>query len=144
VRMPRLIVQIIPRSPPKGYAKGYISFPYQPHKKDLFEECFRCLYTPILLCDGPEQEDRVKPRCIADSWYERRLESRLYHNPAFRLNSVIPHGILILYPSSPGSSVNLPSGASCRNGYTTATFGRGPGMRPMPGRLRFMLLWSQP
>jgi len=56
-----------------------MSFPYQPHKKDLFEEFFRCLYTPILLCDGPEQEDSVKPRFIADSWYERRLESGLYH-----------------------------------------------------------------
>ena len=37
----------------------------------------------------------------------------------------VPHLLAALF--------NLPSGASCRNGYTTATFGRGPGMRPMPG-----------
>jgi hypothetical protein len=79
VHMPRLIVQIIPKSPPKGYAKGYISFPYQPHQKDLFEDCLRHSYTLFLLCDGPKQEDSVKPRCIADSWYERRPESGLYH-----------------------------------------------------------------
>jgi len=26
--------------------------------------------TSILLCGGPEQDDRVKPRFIDDSWYE--------------------------------------------------------------------------
>src|SRR5262249_12600837 len=52
---------------------------------------------------------------------------------SFRLHSVPPHGILLLYPSSSRSSVDLPSGVSCRKGYMTATFCKGPGMRPMPG-----------
>jgi hypothetical protein len=58
------------------------------------------------------------------------------------LNTLILDGILILYPSSPGSSVNLPSGASFRNGYTTAMFCKEPGMRPMPGlRVSHPHLW---
>jgi hypothetical protein len=40
--------------------------------------------------------------------------------------------------SIPGERVSF------RKGYTTAMVGPGPGMRPMPGLLRFMLLWSQP
>ena len=50
----------------------------------------------------------------------------------------VPHLLAALF--------NLPSGASCRNGYTTATFGTGPGMRPMPGLWRLhplpcMTIW---
>jgi len=75
----RCIVQIIPNIHPKGYEKGYRSFSYRLYEKDAFEDCLRHAYTLVLLCDGPEQEDRVKPRCIADSWYERRPESRLRH-----------------------------------------------------------------
>jgi hypothetical protein len=39
----------------------------------------------------------------------------------------------------------IPSGAAFRNRYTTATFCKGPGMRPMPGLLRstFLRPWPQ-
>ena len=71
---------------PYSHEQGFTSFHPQRmtflpsfHEKDAFEDCLRHAYTLVLLCDGPEQEDRVKPRCIADSWYERRPESRLRH-----------------------------------------------------------------
>src|SRR5262245_60871218 len=38
------------------------------------------------------------------------------------LNSLTPDAILLLWPSLPGSFLPLPSGASFRNGATTATF----------------------
>jgi len=59
------------------------------------------------------------------------------------LHSLLPDGILLLHPFSPGSSGNLPSGASFRKGYMAATFRTGPGMRPMPGLVWCMLLCSR-
>ena len=61
-----------------------MSFSYRPYEKDAFEDCLRHAYTLVLLCDGPEQEDSVKPRFIADSWYERRPESGLRHASGHR------------------------------------------------------------
>jgi hypothetical protein len=39
------------------------------HEKDALEEIARPLYTAVLLCDGPKQEESVKPRFMDDSWY---------------------------------------------------------------------------
>ena len=71
-------------------------------------------------------------------WWASGLDD--FHLP---LHSCMPNGILLLYPFSPGSSGNLPSGASCSKGDRTATCGTGPGMRPMPGRVWCRLRCSQ-
>ena len=39
------------------------------HEKNSFEDFLGHFYTLSLLCDGPKQEDRVKPRCIDARWY---------------------------------------------------------------------------
>ncbi len=50
-------------------AKSHIIFLATFHKKDKFEEFLCYSYTLFLLCDGPKQEDRAKPRFM----YRKRV-----------------------------------------------------------------------
>src|SRR5947199_10800028 len=96
---------------------------------DTIDNVICSLYTLTNLCTAPSQVSLLRspaPFLQPGQGFHRVSRLPPLHPPR-------PNGILILYPSSPGSSVHLPSGASCRNGYTTATFGIGPGMRPMQG-----------
>jgi hypothetical protein len=49
--------------------KSHVIFLATSHKKDEFEEFLCYSYTLLLLCDGPKQEDRAKPRFM----YRKRV-----------------------------------------------------------------------